>query len=146
MLRAGTPSFRRLPRRPHRSSPLGLAPLVDVVLLLLIFLLVSARFDRSQVVEVELPEVSQPESELPSSGEDRIVTLSRDGTLAWNGKPIERDDLEAMLVNEPPEMRLLPIVIQGDQDATLGDGLQLLQFLRKVGYRHSVFQVREQPQ
>lgn len=119
--------------------------MVDVVLLLLIFLLISARFDRSQVVEVELPEVRDPEQELPSSGENRIVSLARDGALAWNGTPIDRSALEALLAEEPPEMRLLPIVIQGDAAASLGSGLELLQFLRKVGYRHSVFQVRELP-
>lgn len=137
----GTASFHRLRRHRRASGSFTLAPLVDVVLLLLIFLLLSARFDRSQVVEVELPRVPPQERGLPSSAEQRVVTLGPDGSLAWNGRPIERAELGRILSAAPEEDRLLPLVIRGDARAALGAGLGLLEFLRGLGYPHCVFQV-----
>ena len=134
-------AFHRLPRRRRASGSFGLAPLVDVVLLLLVFLLISARFDRSQVVEVDLPRVPGDGSALPASAERRVITLATDGSLAWNGTAITLPDLRERLAEAPPEDRLLPLVIQGDARAALGDGIALLEFVRGLGYPHCVFQV-----
>ncbi len=137
-------SFRRLPRRTRISSTTGLAPLVDVVLLLLIFLLVSARFDSSRVIEIELPRAPGPGAVVPSSGEQRVLTLRRDGSIAWNGTSVDHTQLQAILSAESPESRLLPIVIHGDTGATLGTGLGLVMFLRGLGYSECVFQFQEE--
>lgn len=125
------------------SSTTGLAPLVDVVLLLLIFLLISARFDSSQVIEIDLPRAPESGTRVPASESPRVLTLARDGTLAWNQTPVERAELRDILLAESPETRLLPIVIRGDAGATWGDGLQLVIFLRGLGYAECVFEYRE---
>ncbi len=134
--------FHRLRRRSRANGALGLAPLVDVVLLLLIFLLISARFDHRQVIQVDLPATKDAGSDRSGTADRRIVTLFPDGALAWNESPIDRAGLAEILRAEPPESRLLPLVIQGDREASLGAGLGLLEFVRGLGYPHCVFQVR----
>jgi biopolymer transport protein ExbD len=135
-------AFHRLRRYRSARGAFAFAPLVDVVMLLLIFLLISARFDRSQVVEVDLPRVPSDPASSPASAEGRVITLAPDGSLAWNGRPVTRADLARILAAAPPEERLLPLVIQGDTAASLGDGLGLLEFLRGLGHGSCVFQVR----
>ena len=134
--------FYRLRRRSRASGALSLAPLVDVVLLLLIFLLISARFDHRQVIQVDLPATRDPGTDRSGTADRRIITLFSDGALAWNDSPIDRAALAEILRAEPPESRLLPLVIQGDREASLGAGLGLLEFVRGLGYPHCVFQVR----
>ena len=121
-----TRAFHRLPRRGGTASAYGLAPLVDVVLLLLIFLLISARFDRSQVVEERHRQRHQ----------GRCQRGAAVGMLA-----IPVAELRTVLAAAGAEERLLPLVIRGDRAASLGDGLALLEFVRGLGYPHCVFQV-----
>ncbi len=139
---AATRPFRGLERRQRPGGAFGLAPLVDVVLLLLVFLLISARFDRSHIVTVDLPRVPSVTQGMPPSAEGRVIALAADGSLHWNGRPITRPKLSDLLGERSHEDRLLPLVIQGDSAAALGDGLALLEFLRGLGYPHCVFQVR----
>jgi biopolymer transport protein ExbD len=122
-----------------------MAPLVDVVLLLLMFLLVSARFDRAHVLEVDLPRVSAADASAPPAAERRVVTLAADGSIAWNGREVTREELAALVSATPAADRLLPIVIQGDRSASLGDGLALLDLLRGLGCPHCVFRVHAEP-
>jgi len=134
-------AFHRLRRRRRASGLFALAPLVDVVTLVLIFLLISARFDRSQVVEVDLPRVPSAGTPAPASAAERVIRLGADGTLAWNETPVTRAELARILSSAPAEERLLPLVIQGDRAAPLGEGLGLLEFVRGLGHAHCVFQV-----
>ncbi|MFQ5655501.1 MAG: ExbD/TolR family protein [Planctomycetota bacterium] len=133
----------RVSRR--RRAPLlwtaGLAPLIDVLFLLVLFLLVSASFDRRRVIDVELPEARSAEP-LPRTEEQhrRVITLHADGSLAWAGRAVTLRELTDLLTGRPPEERLLPIVIEGDAGATYGAGIELLGALRGVGYRNCALQ------
>lgn len=134
-------------RRDRRGSGgIGLAPLIDVLFLLLIFLLVSANFDRRRVLDVSLPSVrsSQPAPKV-TSRQERVITLRADGSLEWNRVPTKIDALMAMLGRKPPEERLLPIFIRGDGKASLGAGLRLLARLRDIGYTDCHFEVLPEP-
>lgn len=121
----------------------SLAPLLDVLFLLVIFLLVSANFDSRQVLEVELPEAKTAEA-APRVAEEhlRVITLHADGSLTFNGTPVTTTDLIEDLRDRPEEERLLPVSIQGDATAPLGLGLGLLDLLRDLGYRNCAFEVR----
>ena len=86
----------------------GLAPLLDVLFLLLIFLLVSANFDESQVLEVQLPRATTGESAPPvAQAQRRIITLLADGSLRFNGTPITPEALTKDLASRPEAERLL---------------------------------------
>ena len=121
----------------------NLAPLIDVLFLLLIFLLVAANFDERRVIPVDLPSASTAQRPRESNPDSRVViTLFRDGSLALDGVALGRDDLEQFLGSRPLEARLLPVRIEGDEGAALGTGLELLDLLRRLGYFNCAFEVR----
>ena len=137
-----TRGMRRLGRR--RITPRwgdSLAPLLDVIFLLVIFLLVSARFDHQAVIDVELPTASSTTS---SSGAStpRIITLHADGSFELDGQMMTSHQLSLALSLLPPEERLLPVMIRGDRKAQLGDGVELLDLLRVQGFHDAVFEVK----
>ena len=103
---------RRRAAIPWSSS---LAPLLDVLFLLVIFLLVTANFDSRQVLEVELPEAKTAEAVPRIDAEhQRVIALHADGSLTFNGSPTTAAELIDELGARPQEDRLLPIAIQGD--------------------------------
>ncbi|MEM7164529.1 MAG: biopolymer transporter ExbD [Planctomycetota bacterium] len=135
---------QRLRRRggAQAASGTSMAPLIDVLFLLLIFLLLSANFDRQRVMEVALPEAAQS-SEAPRTGDapQRVVTLRVDDVLLWNGIALTLDELTTALSQRPPEERLLPIFVRSDASVPLGRGVELLDRLRGIGYLNCLLEV-----
>lgn len=78
--------FRRR-RRPGRgATTVELTPLIDVVLLLLIFFMVSTTFKRESVLAVELPEAQGAPREQAAA--EIMVRLDASGTVAVNDEQL----------------------------------------------------------
>ena len=134
---SGRMRLRRRRRRGMGVFGFSFAPLLDVILLLVIFLLVAANFDKRHVVPVELPKAGG--QEMGETKIERIViVLHRDGRIEVNGRVMNREQLASSLKALPAEERLRPIVIQGDQNATLGDGVTLFALLNDLGFKDFV--------
>ncbi|GAB6166432.1 biopolymer transporter ExbD [Thermostilla marina] len=88
-----------MPLRTSREDmpTLNLAPMIDVVFLLLIFFLVGTKFSElERKIRLQLPEVSRnPALELAS--ERHTVDVYRDGSLRLDGHRITLDELESKL-------------------------------------------------
>lgn len=94
----------RIARPADEEAGLGLAPLIDVVLLLLIFFLVTSFFAKPQV-PLELPPAETGEAPSPAS---LTVTLTDDGALRIDDRPASPDELSALLAQEAgPDTDLL---------------------------------------
>jgi biopolymer transport protein ExbD len=129
-------------RRKHRRGIFGgsLTPLLDVLFLLLIFLLLAANYDKREVTPVSLPQASGEPLE-KREVEEIVIVLFKDDSMLIDDQVIPVADLGATLKARPPEDRLRPVIIQGDQQASLGIGLQLFSELRDNGYLDCVFEV-----
>ena len=99
-------------------EPIGfqLAPMLDVVFLLLIFFMVSTTFTRETQLKVDLPESASGEH--AESNQQHIeLLISAAGEVAINGKTLIRPDLEtlkAALARESSGDNSLPVVITAD--------------------------------
>jgi len=107
--------------RPHdREDPeINLISLIDVLLVLLIFFMISTTFQQEGRVKVQLPQAS--ESPLPrSSQEALIVTVTADGKYLVNNRSLinaSPDTLRAALLKESGGARG-PLTIKADGRAT----------------------------
>ncbi|MEC9476496.1 MAG: biopolymer transporter ExbD [Planctomycetota bacterium] len=138
-----TASRNRSRLRRRRLQPRwgdSLAPLLDVIFLLVIFLLVSARFDRTQTMTVDLPE-AQGETKSASVVKSLVVTLLEDGTVLWREQAVSPDQLTELLSQLPPEERLRPLTIRADGGVALESGIQLLEMLGVLGWNEVEFEV-----
>ncbi len=118
----------------------SLAPLLDVIFLLVIFLLVSARFDRTRTIEVDLPE-AKGEIVQTTALEPLEVVLLKDGSLQWKGEDVTPRQLADRLALLPSEQRLRPFTVQADRGVVLESGIQLLEMLRLLGWSQVEFEV-----
>lgn len=119
--------------KPHRPE-VQIAPLIDVVFLLLIFYAVTTQFVTDQRLKLELPKAKTAE-DVGSGREDRppVVTIARDGSIWIDNQEVASDDLEsrlADLVKRRPEQTL---ILKGDEGADYGVVVHVLDTARAVG-------------
>ena len=100
------------------EGSLNLAPMIDVVFLLLIFFMVATTFaEEEQQLDVNLPA-----SEAGESGEDMqeiTIVLFEDGRLSVNGEDVNEQALPDVLADLAEQDDSLPVTIRGDRDVVL---------------------------
>lgn len=85
---AATASSSRRSRAPIVG--INVTPMVDVVLVLLVIMMVSATYIVSQTLRVNLPTASSSDG---STASPSIVTISADRSLRWGQEPVTEDEL-----------------------------------------------------
>ena len=88
----------------ERVVPLELAPMIDVVFLLIIFFMTTARFAQETRAEVELPR-ERGEQEKASEEAGLIVNVDAAGAIIVARGEITLEELEAMIEDEAAGLR-----------------------------------------
>jgi len=108
-----------------------LTPMIDVVFQLLIFFMVTAVFAITPGLDIKLPEAE--EAQAPDK-ENLFIVVDQDGNMKLNHKTVTfanlKDELEykrGILDNTTL------IIIQGDERATHGQIVQIMDIARQVG-------------
>lgn len=96
----------------RRSSVINVTSLIDVMFLLLIFVLLSAKFEPDGGIAVELPEGKS--TEVPKT-ELRILTIKEDGSLYFQKDKITFNELPDRIKKMRQEFKDPVIVINADQ-------------------------------
>jgi len=118
-----------------RSRPeVQIAPLIDVVFLLLIFYAVTTQFVSDQRLKLKLPEAKTAES-VGRGREEKpaVVTVAADGSIWIDEQQVPEHDLEARirrLVERAPDKQ---IILKGDRGADYGVVVRVLDVAREVG-------------
>lgn len=116
--------------RARIHSHLDIAPLIDIVFLLLVFFMLTSTFLVPEAVELELPEsASASRAEVTPI----IVSLNDRGQLALNGERIALDDLR-MAVETLLEKSADPaITLKSDARAEVRQLLEVMDEIRAAG-------------
>jgi biopolymer transport protein ExbD len=98
-----------------------LAPLVDIVFLLLIFFLLATTFlDEEKDLSLALPRTSAGSESGPRL--DRVlVNVRSDGTVLLGDREVGRDELYRELVRARRRNPRVPVILRGDRAASHGD-------------------------
>jgi biopolymer transport protein ExbD len=103
---------------PSPVVEMNTTPLIDVLLVLLVMLIITIP-PQTHAVKFDLP--GRPIPPVPIHPTSNLLTISADGTLRWNGVPIDRTQLGQELaasrqMPSSPELHLQPAA-----DARHGD-------------------------
>ena len=79
---------------------LNVIPFVDIMLVLLTIVLTTANFVATGRIPVSLPQASRAQVK---KHQDKIIDLAVGGDIAFDGKPISKDEFERQLGTLPPE-------------------------------------------
>ncbi|MGL4209751.1 MAG: ExbD/TolR family protein [Candidatus Adiutrix sp.] len=123
-----------------QNYDLNLTPLVDVVLLLVLFFMVTAQFAVLPGVKLLLPEVG-PESRVPAS-ERLEITLTKTGDLFFEAQPITLGNLPLHLERTGASGDEVVILISADEEVAYGLVVKIMDALKGSGFRRIVFAAR----
>ena len=108
-----------------------LTPMIDVVFQLLIFFMVTAVFAITPGLDIKLPEAE--EAQAPDK-ENLFIVVDQDGNMKLNHKTVTFANLKEELEYKRGILdNTTLIIIQGDERATHGQIVQIMDISRQVG-------------
>ncbi len=105
-------------------------PLIDVVLLLLIFYMVTTAFVEREI-KLQLPESQS--SALPDEKRKFTIEIGRDGAIALNGKRTSIDSLDRRIGREAQAGNIRSVEIRADKLVIHGRVIEVLGIVKKHG-------------
>lgn len=120
-------------RRPQEEPEINIISMVDVVLVLLLFFMVSTSFIRPSALNMELPESSQ-EAKQP----ERSVTVDVDaiGQVALNGQIVLVSELADKLEALAGQSKNRILLLRSDRNTTQQHVVNVLDAARQAGFLH----------
>jgi biopolymer transport protein TolR len=122
---------RRSRRSGGLNTEINVAPLVDVMLVLLIVFMIAAPL-LSVGVPIELPETDA--KALPSQQEPITITVDFEGGVFIQDEEISLDDLEARLVAVSTNGYEERIYLRGDRDTDYGEVMKVMARINTAGF------------
>jgi biopolymer transport protein ExbD len=109
---------------------INVTPMVDVVLVLLVIMMVSAVYIVSQSLKVELPKTASSDG---AANTPLIVTIQKSGAYLWNQKPIAEDSLRQAFHDAKAKNSEANLVITADREALHGDVVHVIDLAKVEG-------------
>ncbi|MBD3380472.1 MAG: hypothetical protein GF408_08445 [Candidatus Omnitrophica bacterium] len=106
---------------------LDIAPLIDVVFLLLIFFMLTSSFIFQPGIRVNLPKAVTSEV---LHREVMVVTVTEDNTVFIDERPVEGEELLSRITAAGKSSQ--PLLIKADQQADLGKVIEIWDLCRQV--------------
>ncbi|ANY15821.1 ExbD/TolR family protein [Bordetella pseudohinzii] len=125
-------NFRRR-RGPQDELDINFIPLIDVLLVMLIFLAATTTFARHSQLKVTLPQAQADQAQPPATLE---IAVSQDGHYALNGTLLDSGDPAAMALALRQAAEGRPdavIVINADAQASHQSVVNVMQAAREAG-------------
>lgn len=123
----------------QQGAELELAPMVDVVFLLLIFFIVTwqfARFERDMDISVPAAEETTDE---PRNVGEIIVNVRTDGSIVLNGLKVSEEELLAKLKSISEAYPDQAVILRGSSEANFQAIINVLDEIKKAGIWNVAF-------
>jgi biopolymer transport protein ExbD len=119
-------------RKSGRGAIVGInvTPMVDVVLVLLVIMMVSATYIVSQSLKVELPKTASSDEAVQTIA---AVTITRDRKMYFNQEPVDEAGLVAKLRSARSGGAEVNLVVSADQDVSHGTVVHVIDVAKIEG-------------
>jgi biopolymer transport protein ExbD len=118
-------------KRHHKltSGQLDMAPLIDIVLQLLIYFMLTSSFIMQPGLKIKLPEAKTTEQGAPSP---ILVSVTQNNQVFFKDRQVTIPELEGLLAAEGKKGKFA-LVVKGDQTASHGLVVKVLDIARLAG-------------
>ncbi len=125
-------------RRKH--SRIEIIPLIDIMFFLLAsFMMVSLQMDRTQNIQVALPQATQAPNDFKPDMFN--IAVDKAGAIWLEKRQVSLPELDMALSNRFRAETNLPVYISGDRDTLHGAMTDVLEAVRRVGVQKVAFMV-----
>ena len=111
-------------------TEINVTPMVDVVLVLLVIMMVSATYIVSQSLKVELPKAANGADSVQSLA---AVTISKSGETYYNQKPIAESELASKLHEAHANNPEVNLIVSADKEVPHGKVVHVIDVARGEG-------------
>jgi biopolymer transport protein ExbD len=119
-------------RKKRRSPALNIIPLIDVLVVLLIFYIATTVFKKTQhnisIVVPPSKHVTQAPDEAPPT-----IFLTKDGKVTFDDTPVEIDKLGDLLKSKKAANPDIKIYLKSDEGSTFGMMVKVMDAARDAG-------------
>jgi biopolymer transport protein ExbD len=126
----------KLQSRVREAPEVNLTSLIDVVLLLLVFFMVSTSFVREAEINLRLPEAeSAATADVPEETLEIVITAT--GEYLVNGRPLINNDrrtLRTAIEQVAGARRDMPVSVRGDAQSTLQSFVTATEVIGQLGF------------
>ena len=122
--------------RAHEEPEINLVPLIDVILVLIIFFVITTTFDLNSALKLELPRANAEQTEAPSRA--LSVLVNADGRYFIDEHEALRTDVESLkrtIVDVVGEDRDRPVLLRADARTPHQAVVTAMDALGQLGFR-----------
>ncbi|MDR0563859.1 MAG: biopolymer transporter ExbD [Azoarcus sp.] len=135
----------------QRHEPeINLVPLIDVMLVIIIFLMMTTTFNKTAGLEISLPTANPDGSKTPVVTAEIIVAVTSTGSIIINGRSVSGSNVDAIaaaLANARPAKGPEPVVIiNADAQAAHQHVINVMQASQRAGLPRVSFATRQERQ
>lgn len=125
--------------QPGETAELELAPMIDVVFLLLIFFIVSWQFAKfEEDMDVSVPAAEEKSVDDKPVGEI-IVNVEADGSVVLNNRQVSQAALLEKLETIAELFPTQAVILRGHEEADFQDIVEVLDQVKKAGISNIAF-------
>jgi len=131
------------PKREEISLGISIAPLIDIVFLLLIFFMLTSHFEVISGIDIKLPYISEKGSD--QSSDTMIVVLDKKGNCFLQKDKITLKDLY-FKIKETAKQKSITLMLQADRDVKHGYVVRVMDLAKKAGVNSIIIAAQWEPE
>ena len=118
-------------RRRRPPAQVNIVPLVDVLIVLIFFFLITMQFRNRTTLNISLPEI-ETAGQNKELGQVEIA-IDAEGNFFFNGTPVTREQLETAVALTSQNVTDNRVLIMGDEESNLKQTATAMDICRKYG-------------
>lgn len=120
-------------RRRHNHSHMNIAPLVDVVFLLLLFFMLTSHLVQEPAIKIKLPESKTAEAKGDTV---KTVMITKNGEIYFMDKRVDLNKLQMAIKEGVKDIQKDLLRIKADRDADVGTLISVIDEVRLAGVKN----------
>jgi biopolymer transport protein ExbD len=121
----------RFKKKSEEDFMISVTPLVDIVLVCLIFFMITYHFDIVSGARIDLPKVINKNMEEETN---RItIIISKSAEIYIGGEKFDQKSLEKELQSLVKEKGILSVILQADKDVSHGNVVEIMDIAKSAG-------------
>lgn len=112
------------------KTNIDLTPMIDVVMLLVVFFLTTSTFSKMGEIKINLP-LSNSSAE--SREDNFVITLTQEGKVYWNNQLVEKKELKTLIEQAVSDKNDKTFVIKGDKNTSYQNLIEIMDIARLGG-------------
>ncbi|MFM2176661.1 MAG: hypothetical protein RL015_759 [Verrucomicrobiota bacterium] len=136
-------------RKQHsiEPTPMQLAPLVDVLFLLVIFFAVTSQYAKNeQVMDISVPAADEGKNKESRNVGEIIINIKTEGEIVVNGQELTEEELLSKLKNIVVIYKDQAVILRGDEVMDYKHVIRVLNTCQKAGIWNIAFATRKPDQ